>query len=199
MRKVLDDKPSYWPKRFSFCIASGIYRRSIDSALGKHQGDGLCNWFFLLGLSLIFTGFLGCDPRPTEKENIRAQRSADQVPNPVNIDANGIQRIVDMRKKDPPEETDLIGKTIQCTGKVVSIETTQTANDSMLEVKIQLSKEPAFTAECYFTDQHRSTIQTLAIGTTLQVKGLCRNVSVNRVELVGCIIPPVMRPSSPTP
>lgn len=59
---------------------------------------------------------------------------------------------------------------------------------SILKVQIRLSKKPRFIAECFFADQHRLTIQKLAIGDILQIRGNCRNIFEASVELLGCAI-----------
>jgi hypothetical protein len=172
MKENAEIESSCCPRRIRIYVGSDIHPRTT----------------LLLGFGLIFVASLGCDFRPNNHENIVAERGVSQVPKPVKLDATEIQRIVDIHKNEPPGDPGLTGKTIESSGIIESIETLQTEDRSILKVQIRSSKEPRFIAECYFADQHRLSIQKLAVGDTLHVRGKCRNAFETRVELTGCLI-----------
>lgn len=172
MKENTEIESSCRPRRIRLYVGSDIYPRTI----------------LLLGFGLNCIALLGCDFRPSNYENVVAERGVSQIQKPVKLDATEIQRIVDIQKKEPPGDPGLTGKTIESSGSIESIETLQTEDRSILKVQIRLSKEPRFIAECYFADQHRLTIQKLAIGDILQIRGKCRNIFEASVELLGCAI-----------
>lgn len=181
-------KSSDCSRRIRRYVGRDIYPGTNCLALDTPQGRGIRVSFLQIGFGMICIAFLGCDLRPSNYENVVAERGVSQVQNPVKLDATDIQRIVDIQKKEPPGDPGLKGKTVECSGSIESIETLQTKDRSILKVQIRLSNEPRFIAECYFADQHRSTIEDLDIGDTLQVRGKCENAFETRVELTGCLV-----------
>lgn len=181
-------KSSDCSRRIRLYVDGEIHHGTNCLALDTPQGRGIRVSFLQIGFGMICIAFLGCDFRPSNYENVVAERGVSQVQNPVKLDATDIQRIVDIQKKEPPGDPGLKGKTIECSGSIESIETLQTKDRSILKVQIRLSNEPRFIAECYFADQHRSTIKDLDIGDTLQVRGKCENAFETRVELTGCLV-----------
>ncbi len=141
----------------------------------------------ITGLVVACCFAIGCDQTPSNEENKKDERGTRQA-SPTNLDESAIRRIIKLEGANPREDSGHEGEFLRINGVVSGIEIEVAEGDSKTLVKVTLLDDPTYSADCYFTNESRTTIQQLQLGEMFRASGKCRYISDSLIELSGCVI-----------